>query len=471
MVVNLLVKGIFLAGNSLGGDEPFSVYVAQLEPGSIVKFLSTGNNPPLFELLLHYWIRVFGISECAVRFPSLIFSCVTVLFLYKIGRNYFNRRIAVYGCLFFVFSNYHIAFAHEARVYALMGMLTVMSMYYFLAIASMRGGKSRFAKAALLLTNLLLIYAHYFGFFVLVIQGLHILLSKQIRKSNSTYWLVSAGVLILAYSPNIPVLLERFRNSAGIGGTWLTPPGGVVDLYDMLWKFTNAPVVAALTIILLAVAFVKLLFRIKAGALRNFPGKLVASWFLLPFFGMFVVSFWMPVFLDRYLMFAAVGFYLLLAFAADSLIEAKGWKFLIPGIFCILFLATSKPGLSTKRNVREVVRTINHFQKGHQTAVLFCPRHFCLNIAYYYDRDIFRQTDPADFYGPVISELNARSLTGINHIREADLQGRNRVVFLDAAAGFSFPDNGILDLLQKDFHLKRKVVIDAFFVVYEFERI
>lgn len=243
VLLNLILKGMFLGSNSLGGDEPFSVYHAQMDVFSIVNHLSTGNNPPLYELILHFWIDCFGISEFSVRVPSLIFNCITVLCLYKIGKEFFNVRVAVYASLMFVFSNYQIFFSHEARVYALMGMLTTVSMLYFLKIARNSEGEKR-NRVVLICANVFLIYAHYFGFFV---QGLFILFSGKLRLEHGRFLWWSVVMYFVLYLPNITVVVHRALESSS-GKQWVNSPGGLEDMYNIVRGYTNAPVVTVVSL-------------------------------------------------------------------------------------------------------------------------------------------------------------------------------------------------------------------------------
>ena len=52
-------------------------------------------------------------------------------FIYKIGRNHFNKSVGIIAGLLFILSNYQVLLAHESRVYALVGMLTAISMFHF----------------------------------------------------------------------------------------------------------------------------------------------------------------------------------------------------------------------------------------------------------------------------------------------------------------------------------------------------
>lgn len=471
--LNALVKGIFLSTNSLAGDEPFSIYHAQMHVRDIIALLSTGNNPPLYEILMHFWIKLFGISEFAVRVPSLLFSCVTVLFIYKIGKTYFANRIGIYTGLIFIFSNYHIFFAHEARVYALLGMLSVLSMYYYLHIlrhctATDLGHKSpQVALIILVVVNTLLIYAHYFGFFILIVQGLFFFLHKPLVKK---YWVPFLGTIMLIsllYSPNIYVLFHRFIDSSS-HGTWVTPPTGIESIYNMLRQLTNEPVVTVLSLMIFLVASIKLLTKRKT---TNFTlyHTLIVFWFTFIFFFMFGISYFIPMFMDRYLMTAAVGFCMLVSLAADFIISHPKYRYVLPLLIIGLFVVTCKPKLSNERNVRNAVATVKKLQNP-ESLVVISPAHFAVDFVYYYDRSIFSNYSVDKKNEQINTSLNQQNVFAIDEIKEIDISQSDHVIYYDAAADFSNPTNHIKTTLDSAFELTNQTKFDEYYTVLEYER-
>jgi len=477
MLLNLLIKGIYLSSNSIGGDEPFSIYIAQMNVLDIIKLLSQGNNPPLYEIILHFWIKIFGISAFSVRVPSLIFSTITVLYLYKFNNRYINNRVAILASIIFIFSNYHILFAHEARTYSLIGMFSVMSMYYFLNFL-IKDGKEFQNKTStkslfdvniilLILINTLLIYSHYFGFFILLTQLLFIVLNRVLLKE---YWrtmlIVFVGITIL-YSPNIIIVFNRFLDSSE--GTWVKPPNGVVSIYNMIWTASNAPVVTVLSITILISALIK--FIIKGPRTLKPANKLVILWFVFIFFFMFFISYILPMFMDRYLMPAIVIYSTLLAISADYLVQKSYYQYVIPIIIILLFIFTVKPNISNKRNVKETVMKVQNLKQD-DAIVYFCPSWFDMNFIYYYDTECFKNYNCQDIKKNIYEYMDSENIFAIDNWNQIDtikIKKFNKVIYIDAGADFSFPNNGIINKLNEISIYKNRYDFYEIFKVYEYQ--
>src|SRR6266540_3832297 len=160
--LNLLVKFIGITRNCISMDEPYSIFYAQFDVKNIVSELLKGNNPPLWELILHFWIKLFGIGKVSVRFLPMLFSSITVVYIFFTGYRFFNYKVGLTAGLLFTFSNYHMIFAHEARVYPLFCLLGTVSMYCFLLYWR---HPTRWKYLVIFtLSNVLMCYGHYFGF-------------------------------------------------------------------------------------------------------------------------------------------------------------------------------------------------------------------------------------------------------------------------------------------------------------------
>src|SRR5687767_12736664 len=100
-------------------DEAIAVGIASHEPGEIPALLRQDGSPPLYYLLLHGWIGLFGDGEAATRALSLVFAAAAVPAAWWAAG---ARAAAVVSiCPFLTY------YAQEARMYTLVAVLSVVA--------------------------------------------------------------------------------------------------------------------------------------------------------------------------------------------------------------------------------------------------------------------------------------------------------------------------------------------------------
>ncbi|MEI6060298.1 MAG: glycosyltransferase family 39 protein [Bacteroidota bacterium] len=468
VAINFVLKIIYLDKMSIANDEPFSIYIAQMDVFSIVSQLSKGNNPPLFEIILHYWISIFGISAFATRFLPFIFSVITVVYIYKIGISFFNHKIAIISSLIFTFSTYHIYFSHETRVYSLFALLTTISMYSYLSLVKNRSSKPNLA--ALTLANILLCYSHFFGIFIPIIQIVSCLILRDIRKKILKNYMISLLVLFISYIPYTRILILRFLDST-INGTWI-PAVTFGDLYTMLWRFSNTPVTTVVYISIIGIAFVKLM--LNRSDKPTVYTKIIIVWFLLPYFLMFISSlkylpFNVPIFFDRYVIFISIGFYLVVAISIFYVIKPFKQKKYLLFLPIIIAIATCNPNVDNKRRVFEVISKIKEL-KTKDTYVYFSPDFFEFNFVYYYNLEYFKDYGNINLVSKIHENLYYEHIYPINNPNQIRVNADShidKILFLDALS--QYPQLPTL-AFEKKFKLVNTYKYYQIFILYEFEK-
>ncbi|HET8936797.1 MAG TPA: glycosyltransferase family 39 protein [Polyangiales bacterium] len=105
-----------LAHKDLWVDEAASAGFALGGPSSWI----ADHNMALYYMLLSAWRRVFGISEIALRAPSVLCFALSVPLVYQIARRSFGERCARIAGALHVGNAFLLEFAQEARGYMLM---------------------------------------------------------------------------------------------------------------------------------------------------------------------------------------------------------------------------------------------------------------------------------------------------------------------------------------------------------------
>ncbi len=430
----LVVRSLFMGLASLTHDEPFTVYWAHRPLAELFAQLRHENNPPLHFLLVKALLPLAGTDAAWLRMPSVVASGLTVWPLFLIGRALRGRLTGFAAALLFICSSYQQGFAHEVRAYPLFQLLAVAGVWQLVRQALEAPGHPRGPVLWLALLNTAMVYTHFFGWLMLGVQALLVLLVPALRPARRGVAL-AAMVAAVAYLPYAAVLFERLGRSVA-QGTWLTVPP-VEELYNMLWRWSNAPVAVLFFLAALALASLR---RAGRGALWA-VGLL---WGLLPLLGLWVMSQRVPVFLDRYLLFAAPGWCLL---TAHALLHALPWRqagWALAGLGVGAMALTFEPGRGPQGQPERVVAVAQAMGKG-RVPVLLLPAWYAQTYAWQVDPALFAHT------GPWAEALAAR------HIHPVDDPARppavavtaDTLVLVDAGALLVDPDRRLEHALQR----------------------
>jgi 4-amino-4-deoxy-L-arabinose transferase-like glycosyltransferase len=310
LVLVALVVRLPWFGDALYGDEVQAFWdVSGRSLGDTVHLLagnSTELSPPLFFVLAWFSERLFGSSAESLRVVSLAAGLATIPLTYLLGRWTLGRRAGLLGAAFIAFSPFMIFYSCQARPYALMVMLCLVSTLALLR--SVRGGGTGwwilYAAA-----SCAAMYTHYTSVFVLAVQFTWALATQPGVQRPLLAANLAAAV---GFAPWLPSLSEHndspgteiygllepftFHNvRVDLGQLWFgSPLDPISDVPGLLFAILAAVglIVAAVlfvrarpplqeTVLLAALAFgVPLAMAVYSGIRDTVwnPQNLVASW-------------------------------------------------------------------------------------------------------------------------------------------------------------------------------------------------
>ncbi len=237
LVVAALLRFYALSAESFWFDETYSVWVAQHSVGWHIELSTQRIFPPLYYLLLHFWLRL-GSSEFAVRSLSVLIGLGSIGAVYGLARGLFDQRVGLLSALLLTVSPLHIWYSQEARMYILVAALGLYSAYFMLL--ALRGGKP-WHWMAYVLSTAMLMNAHYFAVFLVPFQNayaLYMLLRRQVDRTTLWHW-IAGQVLVAALS--VIGLAGIFSAESGywwgLLDTWHGAPG-IADLLGLMFEFS-----------------------------------------------------------------------------------------------------------------------------------------------------------------------------------------------------------------------------------------
>ncbi|MFO7280283.1 MAG: glycosyltransferase family 39 protein [Thermoanaerobacterales bacterium] len=210
----------FVQRSPLWLDEALSVNIASLPVGDVFEALRHDGHPPLYYLLLHYWIELFGDGDVAVRALSGVLSVASLPLAGVAGHRLAGAAGARWAVVVTALSPYAVRYATETRMYSLV-MLLVLVGYLLVVDALERPTAPRLA--GIWLVSGLLLLTHYWAFYL--VAGVLVALALRAWREPATRpatvrtaaAVVAGGVLFL------PWLGSFLYQSAHTGTPWGEP--------------------------------------------------------------------------------------------------------------------------------------------------------------------------------------------------------------------------------------------------------
>ena len=316
ILICILLLGVFLRiygldTESIWLDEGISLRLAEADPAVATVERALNNHPPLYFILLHYWTKAFGNSVFSARMLSVLFGFLSMLLIYKTGCMLFDRKTGILSALLLGISLFHIYYSQEIRMYSMVSFLALCSVYFFIRLLEDKKPK---AAIGYIVSTAFLLYIHYSGFLLILIQNVYlvILILRHRNESALSFknWLKYQLVLFILYLPWLWIGIIRLTKIQS-ASLWLSKPTASV-FSDSIMEYSGS--------IFLFIIFTVLLLYGIFRVIKNRMYLFLCLWFIIPIGILFGISYISkPLYLTKYTIISSLAFYILIAVSIGSI--------------------------------------------------------------------------------------------------------------------------------------------------------
>ncbi len=296
----------------------------------------------LYYVLLNPWINIYD-NEVWLRVPAIIFAVVSVYLIYRLGNDFFSKKVGLLAGFLLTISPLFINHAQEIRYYT---MSVCLGLCGCLGLAhSLKQPDKKLPRLIWVVGRILSFYTTPLNAAFLIPDILILWLKFKLKISRLISYLVLYLTIIVA---TIPVAIS-VKSDSGSHRVMLPIPG-VKEIFRELRIMTvfahppQPPYIALLIqVVALIVATVILAAIIQKP--RNQEVVWVASWGIIPAASIFVFSnIFYSIWNSRYLIISQPYFILLVAIGFFKVLD---WQKIIGVVLAIIYMLAASLGLVT----------------------------------------------------------------------------------------------------------------------------
>lgn len=383
IILGFALRTYTLGHESIWLDEAFSIYHSQQGVAHILSLKDP--SPPLYYILLHFWMGLFGNSEFAVRFLSVLFGTASIYAIYILGKSIFNENVGLISATLLAVSPLHIYFSKEARTYILFFLFTLLSMYFYNELHKEKNNQKQNKKNIIgyLIFTSLMLYSHVYAVFLILAQNIHFFIAnKFIFNKKQKDWFLIQFTLLIIY---IPWILELFSVIKRGLHTWIPPPS-IQQLLYMIFDLFSGKVLSSLG---LALTILCLLF-ILTHRLKNKDLLFFSIWIIIPILIPVIYSLiFSPLFIPKYVYFISFP---LLILVANSISKMKK-HFTLIIILALIVLSILTLNIQEQTTIKDSWNEVGTYLKENYKEgdkIIIIESYEVATLAYYFDQECFQ---------------------------------------------------------------------------------
>lgn len=211
-ILGLIFRLIFLdKAGGLSYDELVSFKQASQSNAlsTIYYTLKTDVHMPLYQLFLHWWAKIFSLSDLSLRAFSAFCGILTIITGFYTGRELPSPRTSILCASLFAINSFFIYYSQEVRMYSLLILLASLTVLFIVKIKN--NPENRWTYTALVITCFALIHTYTIAFIYVIALILTVFVYLYLQKQPLKHLRNAIFTLIILC---IPVCLFLFINSA-----------------------------------------------------------------------------------------------------------------------------------------------------------------------------------------------------------------------------------------------------------------
>jgi uncharacterized membrane protein len=328
LLIFAISSAIFPPLHSMWVDETSSYFFSSLPLASFLEHLANAEaNMSLYYIALKVYLLTGITNPWYIRALSVLFGMFGIVCMYGFSLRYINRQVAFWVAIFAAFNPYIFKYFWEARAYSMALFFGALLTWLFWASIVNNRGKSWLLYG---LAAGIGLYSHIFLLLLVISQYAFALCYCIVRQTFSEYFikLLLAGLLIIAIAAPLLSFFLLAASEApnidwirkvGVSHTW----GLLENILKSKYSWHVVPVTLSALILLFSMAmsltlFVKAYRRDRNDSQTYLPLYL-AMCAVIPVVLIYLLQFFKPMFIERYLIFITPCFLILCVWAVLSL--------------------------------------------------------------------------------------------------------------------------------------------------------